>query len=264
MNQYAQKTILITGGSSGIGLTTAEEFLKEGARVIITGRDEKALKKAKESLTHLEGQDSSRSGKDGEAQLITFRSDAAKLSDAAVLAQFLESEKITLDAVFINAGIAKFSSLLEAEESVWDETFNINIKGAYFTIKALVPFINKGSAIILNGSINAHIGMAGSSIYAASKAALVSLAKTLSADLLGHQIRVNVVSPGPVVTPIHDKLVPDAEQLKAVRASIESQIPIGRFGQAQEIASAVLYLASKNAAFIVGTELIIDGGMSQL
>src|SRR5262249_40844072 len=137
-------------------------------------------------------------------------------------------------------------------------------KGVYFQLQALLPRLNTGASIVLNGSINARIGMPNASIYAASKAALISLAKNLSAELLPRGIRVNVVSPGPVSTPIYGKLGLDAESLKATAAQIQSQIPLGRFGTPEEIASTVLHLSAPESAFIVGTEIIADGGMSQL
>ena len=157
------------------------------------------------------------------------------------------------------------SAPLEAiDEDLWDQTFNINVKGVFFTIQALTPLFNKGAAIVLNGSINAHIGMPSSSVYAASKAALISFAKTLSAELLPRGVRVNVVSPGPISTPLYGRLGIPADQLGELAAGIQSQIPLKRFGTSEEVASAVLYLSSSDSAFVVGTELIMDGGMSQL
>ena len=176
----------------------------------------------------------------------------------------LEPLREAIGTRFINAGVAKFAPLENVDENLWDQTFNVNVKGAYFTIQALLPILNEGAAILLNGSINAHIGMPNSSVYAASKAALISFAKTLSAELIGRGIRVNVVSPGPVTTPLYGKLGVPAEQLNELAQQIQAQVPAKRFGKPEEVASAVVYLASPNAAFIVGTELIIDGGMSQL
>jgi len=169
--------------------------------------------------------------------------------------------------VFLNAGVARFAGLGDATETLWDEIFDTNVKGLYFQVQALAPLLRPGAAVVINGSINAHIGMPNSSIYAASKAAVISLAKTLSAELLqsvGGGARVNVVSPGPVATPLYGKLGLDPATLDATAASIQNQVPLGRFGTAEEAASAVLYLSSRDAAFIVGTELIVDGGMSQL
>jgi NAD(P)-dependent dehydrogenase (short-subunit alcohol dehydrogenase family) len=171
---------------------------------------------------------------------------------------------VTLDAVFINAGVTRLAPLEAVGEEMWDLTFNTNVKGPYFLIKALTPLLNPGAAIVLNGSINAHIGMPNSSVYAASKAALISLAKTLSSELLSKGVRVNVVSPGPVTTPLYERLGLPPAQLTEVAASIQAQIPLKRFGTPEEIASAVLYLASPESAYVVGTELVADGGMSQL
>jgi len=249
MKTFANKTVLVTGGNSGIGLAAARQFFEQGARVIITGRDQATLHKAKAQL----GDDS-----------IALGSDAGDVAAVRSMAQALAQQGINLDAVFINAGIAKFASMDDVDEALWDETFNINTKGAYFTIQALAPLLNSGAAIILNGSINAHIGMPQSSVYAASKAALISLAKTLSAELIERGVRVNVVSPGPVSTPLYDRFGMSAEQLAGMAAAIQAQVPLRRFGSPDEVASAVLYLSSPNAAFIVGTELIVDGGMSQL
>lgn len=249
MKRFDNKTVLVTGGNSGIGLATAIQFAAEGARVIITGRDQAALDLASTQIG---------------AGTIALRNDQGDVKAAAVLSKTLRERAITLDAVFINAGVAKFASLEEVGEALWDQTFDINVKGAFFTIQALSPLLNEGAAVILNGSINAHIGMPGSSVYAASKAALISFAKTLSAELIDRGVRVNVVSPGPVTTPLYGKLGMPAEQLSVVAAGIQQQIPLKRFGTPDEVAAAVLFMASPQAAFIVGTELIVDGGMSQL
>jgi NAD(P)-dependent dehydrogenase (short-subunit alcohol dehydrogenase family) len=249
MNRFKDKSVLVTGGNSGIGLATAQAFANEGARVVITGRDTAALLQAKTSL-----------GIDA----LAIRNDAGDLEAAKTLAATLASEGVKLDAVFINAGVAKFAAFDDVDEVLWDQTFDVNVKGAYFQIQALLPLLNKGASIVINGSINARIGMPNSSVYAASKAAVISLAKTLSAELLPRGIRVNVVSPGPVTTPIYGKLGLDADSLKATAAHIQSQVPLGRFGKPEEIASTVLHLSAPESAFIVGTEIIADGGMSQL
>jgi NAD(P)-dependent dehydrogenase (short-subunit alcohol dehydrogenase family) len=247
--KFAGKVALVTGGNSGIGLATALAFAKEGARVVLTGRDQTTLDKAATQL-----------GKN----VIAVRSDAGNVADGIKLASVLQQQGVMLDAVFINAGVAKLAPFEAVGEEMWDATFNTNLKGPYFLIKALLPRLNPGGAIVLNGSINAHIGMPNTSVYAASKAALISLAKTLSSELLSRGIRVNVVSPGPVTTSLLSRLGLPAEQLSEVAAGIQAQIPLKRFGTPEEIASAVLYLASAESAFIIGTELIADGGMSQL
>lgn len=249
MNRFEGKSVLVTGGSSGIGFATAEAFLAEGARVVITGRDETALAQAKQQLG---------------GTVIAIRNDAADLAGSKALAATLKADGITLDAVFINAGVARFSSFVDTDEAFWDAIFDTNVKGAYFQIQALVPLLNRGASIVINGSINARIGMPNSSVYAASKAAVISFAKTLSAELIPRGARVNVLSPGPVSTPIYGKLGLDAPSLEATAAQIQSQIPIGRFGTPAEIAATVLHLAAPESAFIVGTEVIVDGGMSQL
>ena len=253
MTRFSNKNVLVTGGNSGIGLATAKAYALEGARVFITGRDEQALTKAVAEIAEI--------GKVG-AQAI--RSDAGSVADARALASHLSEQGVQLDAVFLNAGVAKFAGLSDATEGLWDEIFNTNVKGLYFQVQALTPLLRKGAAIVINGSINAHIGMPGSSIYAASKAAVISMAKTLSAELLARGARVNVVSPGPISTPLYGKLGLDAATLEATAASIQNQVPLGRFGTPDEVASAVLYLSSTESSFIVGTELVVDGGMIEL
>ncbi|MDI4634480.1 SDR family oxidoreductase [Pelomonas sp. V22] len=247
--RFLNKTVLVTGGNSGIGLAAAQAFVDEGARVFITGRDPIALDKAAEQFG---------------SSAVALRNDAGQLDDARRLADTLAAQGVRLDAVFINAGSAKFASLSDATSDLWDSIFDVNVKGAYFQIQALAPLLNKGASLVLNGSINAHIGMPNSAIYAASKAALISLAKTLSAELLPQGVRVNVVSPGPVGTPLYGKLGFDEATLSTVAAQIQSQVPLGRFGTPEEIASTVLHLSAPESAFIVGTEIIVDGGMSQL
>lgn len=249
MKRFEGKTALITGGNSGIGLATALAFANEGARLVITGRDQSTLDQAKAQL----GPDS-----------IAIRNDAGRIADGYALAEILKQRGVMLDAVFINAGLATFTALEGVTESLWDDTFNTNVKGPYFLLKALKALLNPGSTIVLNGSINAHIGMPNTSVYAASKAALISMAKTLSSELLSSGVRVNVVSPGPVQTPLYGRLGIPAEQLSEAVANIQGQVPLKRFGTPDKIASAVLYLSSGESAFIVGTELVVDGGMSQL
>jgi NAD(P)-dependent dehydrogenase (short-subunit alcohol dehydrogenase family) len=249
MKRFAGKSVLVTGGNSGIGLATALAFANEGARVVFTGREQSTLDKVASQL--------------GE-NAIAVRSDAGRIADGIDLAKLLQEQSVMLDAIFINAGIAKLAPFEAVDEATWDATFNTNLKGPYFLIQALLPRLNRGAAIVLNGSINAHIGMANTSVYAASKAALISLAKTLSSELLSRDIRVNVVSPGPVTTNLLDRMGLATEHLSQVEAGIQAQIPLKRFGTPHEIASAVLYLASKESAYIIGTELVADGGMSQL
>lgn len=249
MNRFTGKNVLVTGGTSGIGLAVAQAYAAEGARVVVTGRDAKALAEVASTLG---------------AAAVALKNDASQIGDAKALAAALAEQAIKLDAVFINAGVAKFAPMDQVDESLWDLTFNTNVKGAYFQLQALLPYLNKGASIVLNGSINAHIGMPNSSVYAASKAALITLARTLSAELLPSGVRVNVVSPGPVQTPLYGKLGMDAAQLEATAAQIQAQVPLGRFGRPDEVAATVLHLSSPESGFVVGTEIVIDGGMSQL
>ncbi|HTR05179.1 MAG TPA: SDR family oxidoreductase [Paraburkholderia sp.] len=249
MNRFANKTVLVTGGTSGIGLAAAQAYAAEGARVVVTGRDEAALEATRRVLG---------------AGALAWRNETGSVEAARELAAALREAGLRLDAVFINAGVAKFAPFEQVEEALWDLTFDTNVKGAYFQIQALLPVLNEGAAIVINGSINAHIGMPSSSVYAASKAALISLAKTLSAELLPRGVRVNVVSPGPVATPIYGKLGLDAATLEATAAAIREQVPLKRFGEPREIAATVLHLSATESAFIVGTEVVVDGGMSQL
>ncbi len=249
MNRFTNKTVLVTGGSSGIGLAAAKAFAAEGARVVITGRDETALQDARAAIG---------------PGTIALRSDAGSIADARALAENVAARGLRLDALFANAGAAKFAAFPDVDETLWDQILDTNVKGPYFQIQALLPLFNAGAAIVINGSINARIGMPNTSVYAASKAAVISLAKTLSAELLPRGVRVNVVSPGPVATPIYGKLGLDATTLEATAAQIQGQIPLGRFGTSEEIAATVLHLSAPESAFIVGTEIIADGGMSQL
>lgn len=249
MNRFSNTTVLVTGGSSGIGLAAAKAFAAEGARVVITGRDAAALTHAQDALG---------------GQAITLRSDAGNLADAQALAASLAQRELRLDTVFVNAGVAKFAAFPDVDATLWDQILDTNVKGPYFQLQALLPLLNTGASIVINGSINARIGMPNTSVYAASKAAVISLAKTLSAELLPRGVRVNVVSPGPVATPIYTKLGLEAAALEATATQIQSQIPLGRFGTPEEIAATVLHLSAPESAYIVGTEIIADGGMSPL
>ncbi len=249
MKKLANKVALITGGSSGIGLATAKVFAEEGAEVIITGRNQESLDKAVGELDH---------------QVTGIVSDTAQLADIEKLAAQLQSQGKTIDVLFLNAGIAKLAPIEQTDEALYDETFNINVKGLYFTIKHLLPLMGEGTSIVINASINAYIGMPNSSVYAASKAAVISMARTLSGELVSRGIRVNAVSPGPINTPIFGKMGMSPEQLEATATSIQQQVPMGRFGRPEEIAKAALFLASDDSSFVIGAELVADGGMSTL
>jgi NAD(P)-dependent dehydrogenase (short-subunit alcohol dehydrogenase family) len=243
------KRALITGGTSGIGLETAHQFLREGARIAITGKNPATLETARKEL-----------GSD----VLIISSDASQVADQKRVAEVLSKAFGGLDILFVNAGIADLKPIEQWDEAAFDRSIAINLKGPYFLIQALLPIFANPASIVLNGSVNAHIGMPNTSVYGATKAALLSLIRTLSGELISRGIRVNAVSPGPISTPLYGKLgLPEAD-LKSVAASIESQVPVRRFGKPSEVAQAIVFLASDESAFTVGSELLIDGGMSNL
>jgi len=247
MNRLQGKRALITGGTTGIGLETARQFIAEGARVAVTGINPKNLEDAAKVL-----------GKDA----LVLRVDAADVKAQAGLAQQLGDRFGGLEIVFANAGIAEFRPIEAWDALAWNRHFAVNVRGPYFLIQELLPLFSNPSSIVLNASINAHIGMPNSSVYASSKAALLSLAKTLSGELIGRGIRVNVISPGPISTPLYGKLGMTPDQLDATAKGILGMVKAGRFGDPVEIAKAVVFLASDETRFAVGAELIIDGGLS--
>jgi NAD(P)-dependent dehydrogenase (short-subunit alcohol dehydrogenase family) len=249
MNRLKGKRALITGGTTGIGLETARQFLQEGARVAITGTNPVTLESAQKEL-----------GSD----VLVLSSDISKVTEQKTLAQKIGEAFGGLDVLFMNAGIVDMRPLQQWDEAAFDRSFGINLKGPFFLIQALLPLFANPTSIVLNGSVNAHIGMPNTTIYSATKAALISLARTLSGELISRGIRVNVVSPGPISTPLYSKLGFSEAELKSVAASIQSQVPAGRFGDPSEIAKAVVFFASDEAAFTVGSELLIDGGMSNI
>lgn len=249
MKKLDGKVAVVTGGNSGIGLATAREFKQQGAKVVITGRDQQTLDDAKQEL-----------GND----VLAVRSDTSRLADIDKLFAVVREKLGKIDVLFINAGVGKFVPLESVTEEFFDSIMDINFKGAYFTIQKALPLLNDNASIVLNASINAYIGMPNTSVYAASKAALITLARTLSAELVDRGIRVNVVSPGPVATPIFGKLGIAADALDEVVKNVQTQVPMKRFGRPEEIAKAVLFLASDDASFLLGTEIVADGGMSQL
>jgi NAD(P)-dependent dehydrogenase (short-subunit alcohol dehydrogenase family) len=249
MHRLEGKRALITGGTTGIGRKTAQRFIEEGARVIVTGTNPATLDAARKEL--------------GDGVLV-FASDASKVADQKILAERVREHFGQLDVLFANAGIAPLAPLEQWTEESFDRAFALNVRGPFFLVQALLPIFAAPASIVLNGSVNAHIGMANTSVYAATKAALISFVRTLSGELVGRGIRVNAVSPGPITTPLYGKLGLKEEQLKQVAASIQSQVPAGRFGVATEVADAVVYFASNESAFTVGSELLIDGGMSAI
>lgn len=247
MDRLKGKRALITGGTSGIGLEAAREFLAEGARVAITGTNPATIEAAQKELG---------------SGVLVLRSDASDVAAQKTLAKAIGDAFGGLDVLVVNAGVAVLKPVADWDEAAYDRQMSINVKGPFFLIQALLPLLANPASVVINGSVNAHIGMPNSSVYGASKAAMVSMARTLSGELIGRGIRVNVVSPGPISTPLYGKLGFSEADLKSVAASIQSQVPAGRFGTPSEIAKAFVFLASDESAFTVGAELLIDGGMS--
>ncbi|MCG4261952.1 SDR family oxidoreductase [Acetobacter senegalensis] len=245
MGRLQGKRALITGGTSGIGLETAKQFLAEGAQLIVTGLNPATIATAQATL--------------GE-NVTVLAADSASVEAQQRLAHEISTRFGELDIAFLNAGISVWVPIEEWTEDMFDRSFAVNVKGPYFLIQALLPVFAQPASVILNTSINAHVGAARSSVYAATKAAFLNLSKTLSSELLSRGIRFNAVSPGPVETPLYDKLgIPDVYRAQ-VNKDIVNTIPAGRFGTPAEIAKAVLYLASDESAWTIGTEIVVDGG----
>jgi NAD(P)-dependent dehydrogenase (short-subunit alcohol dehydrogenase family) len=249
LNRLTDKRTLITGGTTGIGLETARAFLREGARVAITGKNPVTLEAARKQLG---------------SEVVVIPSDASDAAAQQAVAGEIGRAWGGLDVLFVNAGVAELRPVEKWDEAGFDRTFAINVKGPFFLIQALLPLLGKPASIVINASVNAHIGMANSSVYGASKAAILSLTRTLSGELIGRGIRVNAISPGPIDTPLYSKLGFSEADLKGVAAGIQSQVPAGRFGSPAEVAAAVVYLASDESAYVVGADIQIDGGMGTL
>lgn len=245
MSRLQGKRTLITGGTSGIGLETAKQFLAEGARVIVTGVHPDSIAKAQAELG---------------SEVPVLRADSASVAAQKELAQAVQDHYGQLDVAFLNAGVSVWRPIEEWTEDMFDRSFGINVKGPYFLIQALLPVFANPASVVLNTSVSAHTGADRSSVYAATKAAFLNMSKTLSTELLGRGIRVNAVSPGPVETPLYDKAgIPEAYR-EQVNKAIVSTIPLGRFGTPEEVAKAVLYLASDESRWTVGSEIVVDGG----
>ncbi|AUU08500.1 MULTISPECIES: SDR family oxidoreductase [Serratia] len=249
MARLQGKYALITGGTSGIGLETARQFIAEGATVAITGRSQSALDAAGQALG-------------GKALLLL--SDAGDIPQQRELAQRLGQRWPRLDVLYINAGDVTHRPLQEWDEQSYQRLMDINLKGPFFLIQALLPLLANPSSVILCGSVSAHIGLPQSSAYAASKAGLLSLARTLSGELHARGIRFNGLSPGPTETPALGKLGLAEADEQALRDDIRALVPIGRMGSALELAKAAVFLAADESAFMVGAELQMDGGVGNL
>src|SRR5881628_2661493 len=249
MGKLDGKIALITGGNSGIGLATAKQFVEEGAYVFITGRREAELSKAAKEI-----------GKN----VTPVPGDVSNLDDLDRLAAQIKREKGKLDIVFANAGVAKYAPLGKITEEFYDAIFDINVKGVLFTVQKALPLIPDGGAVILNASVVASKGFASNSVYSATKAAVRSFARTWTMDLKDRRIRVNAVSPGPIDTPGLNDLLASSETGQQRAKMISNSVPLGRFGTPDEIAKAVMFLASDDSSYITGTELFVDGGFAQV
>ncbi len=249
MKRLEGKVAVVTGGNSGIGLATAKRLQEEGARVAIAGRNKKTLDEAVHTIGN---------------GVLAVQADVAKLSDVDKLYGQVSQKLGKIDVLFVNAGVAKFAPLAETSESTYDEQFDVNIKGAYFTIQKALPLLNEGASIIVNTSVVDQKGTAGASAYAATKAALRSLARTAAAELVERGIRVNAVAPGPIETPIFGRTGLPQEALDDFAKDVVARVPMKRFGQPEEVAGAVAFLASQDASYITGVEINVDGGYGQI
>ncbi|MFZ0522987.1 MAG: SDR family oxidoreductase [Candidatus Acidiferrales bacterium] len=249
LNRLEGKVAVVTGGNSGIGLAAAKRLKDEGARVAISGRSKKTLDEAVKFL-----------GKDA----LAVQSDVANLGEIDKLFATVSEKFGKIDVLFVNAGVAKFVPLNAVTEEHYDEIFDIDAKGAYFTIQKALPYLNDGASIILNTSVAGQKGLANGTVYSATKAALRSFARSVAAELVGRNIRVNAVAPGPIETPIFGRTGLSKEQVDEFAKSIVSMVPMKRLGKPEEVAGVVAFLASPDASYITGVEINVDGGMGQL
>ena len=249
MKRFDGKVVVITGGNSGIGLAAAQQFKAEGANVVVTGCDEKTLEAAAKSL-----------GK----QALAVKTDVTKTSDLDCLFATIREKHGRIDVLFVNAGGAKVASVADTTEDLFDEISDTNFRGAYFTAQKAIPLLSDEGAVIITTSYFDEVGMAGTSVVSATKAAVRSLTRTLASELLPRKIRVNAISPGVITTPIFGRLGVPKEVVEEIGKSLQEKIPFKRFGSPEEIAKGVAFLASSDASYITGIELAVDGGLTHL
>jgi NAD(P)-dependent dehydrogenase (short-subunit alcohol dehydrogenase family) len=242
------KVAVVTGGTTGIGLATAKLYRAEGAEVVVTGRDPATLARAREEL---------------QGSLV-IAADQSSLADIDKLVGEVKKRHDKIDVLFVNAGIAQFRPFSDVDEAFFDKIIDVNLKGAFFTVQRFAPILRDGASVVLNTSVVDEKGLANTAVYSASKAGLRSLARTLSTELLPRKIRVNAVSPGPIKTPIIGKLGLDQASLSAIEDQFASMVPMKRVGDAEEVARVALFLASSDSSFVLGSEIAVDGGLSQL
>lgn len=246
MSKLNGKIAVVTGGNSGIGYATAKEFIAQGAKVVITGRNQSAIDTAVEEL----GNDT-----------IGILSNASSVKDTEALVQKVKEKYGKVDILFVNAGVFYPTPVGQISEEGFDEQIGINLKGAIFTIEKFLPLLSSGVSIINLSSVNAYTGMPNTAIYAASKAALNSYTRTASTELAPQNIRINSVNPGPIATGIFGKSGLSEEQIQGFATALQNRIPLKRFGEPEDVAKLVTFLASDDAAFITGAEYNIDGGI---
>lgn len=246
MSKLSGKIAIVTGGNSGIGLATAELFVKEGAQVVITGRRAAELDAAVARIG---------------AGAVGVQGDVSKLEDLDRLYATVKERFGRIDILFANAGIARLAPIEAVDEAFFDELFGVNVKGLLFSVQKALPLFAEGGAIVLNSSVANTSGTAGFGVYSATKAAVRSFARTWTNELKDRRIRVNVVSPGPIETPIFDTLGLPASQIDEFGEQLKSRVPLGRFGRPEEVAEAVLFLASPASSYVAGVDLYVDGGL---
>jgi NAD(P)-dependent dehydrogenase (short-subunit alcohol dehydrogenase family) len=249
MRRLEGKVAVVTGGNSGIGLASAKRLLDEGARVAIAGRSQKTLDEAVKYLGN---------------GTLAVQTDVAKLADLDKLYAAVSKKLGKIDILFVNAGVANFAPFADTTEQVYDTNFDINAKGAFFTIQKAIPFLNDGASIILNTSVAGQKGFGTAGSYAATKAALRSFARTAASELVGRNIRVNTVAPGPIETPIFGRLGLEKSAADEIAKGFASLVPMKRLGQPEEVAGAVAFLASSDSSYITGVEINVDGGLGQI
>lgn len=249
MRKIENKIALVTGGNSGIGLATAQLFKEEGAKVIITARSKATFEKAQKELGD---------------QFDIVQTDVSQLTDLDRLYNHIKTKYGKLDILFANAGIANFRPTSDVDDAHFDAQFNTNVKGLYFTVAKALPLLNDGSSVILNASVAAQKGIPGSSVYSATKAAVRSFARSWTAEIPASRTRFNVLSPGPIETPIFDKMGMSTEQVDAFSSGIKATIPARRFGKPREMATVALFLASSDSSFLHGADILADGGLGQI